>query len=207
MHGLRLFSLLAICLLAGCAHLPGASSAAVPTITPAMLSRFTVQLADMPMQDRMALDLTPTNDQLAQLLAQPQLATTLAHAGRQGGSYRVFAFAAPEPSVYNVTVRATIQLDVFPNPAQATDWLMARDATLTTAGDVQPVAAPGQNHVARMRVTTTGDIAATTTVLTLRDGNLTMEITTLFVGQGASIADAERYAALIDDRIHGNGTT
>jgi len=202
MQGLRFLGTLTLLMLVGCAHLPGAAHDTHPaTIAATQLNQITVQLIDMPTTDHLALDLAPTDAQLAQLLGQPQLAAVLARDGWLGGSYRVFAFAAPEPSVYNVTVRATIQLDAFPDAARAADWFKARNATLIAVGAVQTVAAPGQQHTLRMHVTMAGDTAATTATLTLREGNVVMEITTIFVGQGPSIADAERYAALIDDRI------
>jgi hypothetical protein len=156
---------------------------------------------------RLALDLTPTNAQLAGLLGQSQLAATLARDGRLGGSYRVFTFVAPEPSVYNVTLHAVIELDAFPDAARAADWLSARAPTLANVGSVVAVAAPGHNPVVRSHTTTAGDLAATTTVLTLRAGNVAMEITTVFVGQGPSIADAERYVALIIDRLTHSGSS
>ncbi len=201
MQGSRFLGLLALLTLVGCARLPGMADSTIPTMTPTALRHITVQLADMPSADRLATDLTPTDAQLAQLLGQPQLAATLAHDGRLGGTYRVFAFAATEPSAYAVTVRATIQLDAFPDAARAADWLRARDATLADMGALQAVAAPGQGHMVRTHISTAGDTAATTAVLTLHEGNVAMEITTIFVGQGPSIADAEHYAALIDDRM------
>ncbi len=193
--------LIALFALTSCAHVPGTANTQVPTLPATALNHITVQLADMPSADRLALDLTPTDGQLATLLGQPQLAAALTQAGRLGGSYRVFAFAAPEPSAYNVTVRATIEIDAFPNAARAADWLSARAATLAAMGAPQSLAAPGQQHAVRLQVTTAGDTAATTAVLSVRESNVTMEITTIFVGQGPSIADAERYAALIDDRM------
>lgn len=201
MQGWRFLGPLVVVMMAGCTQVGGGST--VAAVPPGHINSIGVQLGDMPTTDRLVLDSAPTNAQLAQLLGQPQLAATLTRDGRAAGSYRVFAFVPAEPSVYNTTVRATIEIDIFAGAAQAADWLAARQGTLAGIGAPLMVAAPGQQHVVHAQSTTVGDTVATRTILDFRTVNVVAEITTDFVGQDASIADAERYAALIETRLGG----
>jgi hypothetical protein len=191
--------------LAGCTHLPGQTVSVPVQIAPTQVLARTVQLGDMPLGDRLAVDATPDDATLAQWLGAPNLAATLAQLGRTGGSYRVFTFTAPEPGAFNATVRATIEIDLFPGASPAAAWVVARQPTLADAGPELAVAAPGQHHHAHMQSFTAGDTVATTTTLSFTEGNAAIEITTLCVGPNASLADAERFAALIDDRLQQSG--
>lgn len=193
-----------VALLAGCAHLPGQATSARVQIAPSQVAALTIQLGDVPQDDLLAVDQSPTNAQLAQILGQPALAASLGQWGRVGGTYRVFTFTSPEPGVYNATVRAVIEVDLFPSAADATGWHAARLAALPAPGTELAVAAPGQHHQVYVQSYHAGDTVATTTTLAFTDGNVAVAITTNFVGPNVSIADAERFAALIDGRIlHG----
>jgi hypothetical protein len=190
---------MACCLL--CVGCQGASSATTAVITPAQMAAVTITLSDLPTNYRLATDLTPTNDQLAQFLGQSSLATTLAQWNRTGGSLRVFTFTAPEPSIYNATVRATVEVDLFDTSQHAAAWEAARQTLLPPPGNALNVAAPGQVHQVFAQMYHAGDITATTTTLTFAQSNVAVAITTQFVGAGASLADAERFAALIQGRL------
>jgi hypothetical protein len=211
MQGCRIFSrpwwgiLPLLCaLFVGCAHLPGRATTAPVQVAPTQAAALTIMLGDVPQDDLLAVDQTPTNAQLAQLLDQPALTATLTQWGRTGGTYRVFTFTAPEPGVYNATVRAVIEVDIFARAAGAAGWEAARQAALPAPGTELAVAAPGQHHHVYVQSYHAGDTVATTTTLTFTEGNAAVTITTDFVGPNVSIADAERFAALIDDRlIHG----
>lgn len=191
-------------LCAGCSHLPGQTAQAAVQVAPTQVAASTIQLGDMPLGDRLAVDATPDDATLAQWLGAPDLAATLTQLGRTGGSYRVFTFTSPEPTAVNATVRATIEIDLFPGASQAAAWVTARQPTLTNAGAELTVAAPGQQHHVHMLSFTSGDTVATTTTLSFTEGNAAIEITTLFVGPDASLADAERFASLIDTRLQQN---
>jgi len=91
------------------------------------------------------------------------------------------------------------------NSAQALAAIRSRQPTLVDAGPELAVAAPGQHHHVHMQSFTAGDTVATTTTLSFTEGNVAIEITTLFVGPDASLADAERFAALIDTRLQQGG--
>jgi hypothetical protein len=194
-----------VLLLAGCTHLPGQTVQAPVQVSPTQVIARTVQLGDMPLGDVLAVDATPDDATLAQWLGAPDLAATLAQLGRTGGSYRVFTFTAPEPSALNATVRATIEIDLFPGAAQAAAWMAARQSSLADVGPELAVAAPGEHHHVHMQSFTAGDTVATTTILSFAEGNAAIEITTLCVGPDASLADAERFAALIDTRLQQSG--
>ena len=192
------------CLIAlgGCSnHLPGLSVATPVTLTAAQAANVTITLGDLPSDYRLAQDQTPNNAQLAQLLGQPSATLILTQLGRTGGSYRVFTFVAPEPSVVNATVRATIEVDIFDTPPHAQAWEMALQSIASGSTHPLNVAAPGQVHHVRLQSFQAGDIAATTTTLTDAEGNTVVTITTNFVGPNVSLADAERFAAIIDNRI------
>lgn len=192
--------------LGGCSkHLPGLTAATPVTLTAAQAAVVTLTLADLPSDYLLVHDQTPTNAQLAQILGQPSVADTLTQLGRTGGSYRVFTFVAPEPSVVNATVRATIEVDVFDTAQHALAWETTRQTLASGAANALNVAAPGQAHHVWLQSFQAGDIAATTTTLTDVEGNAVVAITTDFVGPNVSLADAERFAGIIDDRIqHAN---
>jgi len=198
-------SLLLLLVVAGCSHLPGMSVAAPVVVAPTQLPALTVALGDVPLGYRLAVDEMPTNAQVAQNLAQPLASDTLMHLGRTAGTYRVFTFTAPEPGVFNATVRAVIEVDLFPTAANATAWIAALQLMLGSSGAEMTVAAPGQHHHVRVQSGQAGDTIATTTILDFTEGNAAVEITTVFVGPNVSIADAERFAAIVDDHIKQGG--
>lgn len=185
-------------LLAGCFRLPGARAAPV-AITMDHLASQTITLGDIPLGFQIDLNLTPTNVELARQLAAPADAALLAQLGRQGGTYRLFTYALPEPTTLNGVTRATVEVDIFPSAGAAQAWLDARRPQIAGADLAAP--APGQAHVVHVTITRAGEVAATTTTLAYVEANAYVEIMTVFVGPGISIAEAARYADIIDGRL------
>src|SRR5579884_2545193 len=187
--------------LSGCTYLPGAHAADTMTIVPAHIANMTLQLGDLPAGFRLVTDLAPASVQLAQQLApdlpgdQQALAATLNQLRRRAGTYRVFSYSQPEPSTINGAVQAVVEVDLFDTIAHAQAWLDDRQPALTAAyGPAVAVGAPGQHHIVHMRVQHGESIAATDSVLSFTERNVFVEIATVLIGQGPSLAEGERYA-------------
>jgi hypothetical protein len=195
-----------LALFVGCSHIPGVPArAAPPDLAAAAAPQVAIQLQDVPQGTTIAQDLAPSDAQLAGLLGGNQVTSELTQMGRQGGIVRTFTYVSPEPGVLNGTVRVTIEVDVFATPTGALAWESARATLAQADGPPLVVAAPGTMHHVHMRASVAGDMVATLTTLTFVEGNVAVAVTTLFVGPNTSIADAERYADLIDQRIRQPG--
>jgi SOS response regulatory protein OraA/RecX len=186
--------------IAGCKYIPGAHAA--ETIAPTHIADMTLQLGDIPSGFRLVTDTALTDAQLAQQLSQPALSATLGRLRRKVGTYRVFAYSQPEPSTINGAVQAMVEVDLFDTATHAQTWLDDRQPALEAIyGSAVPVGAPGQRHIMRMLVQRGESAAVTRSVLSFTERNVSVEIATVLMGPGPSLAEDERYANLIDNRI------
>lgn len=179
----------------------GKSTAALAVITPDQSNAAMVELADLPTGFRLVQDATPSNGELAALLNLSGGQRDLDQLGRRGGAYRTFAYTLPEPTTINGITSATIEIDCFGDAAAAQQWFDLRQSTLANQGPLLDAPAPGSSHAIHAQTYRAGDIAATTSAVAFQERNVVVEIATTFVGQGVSIAEATRFADLIDDRL------
>ena len=190
--------------LAGCKGLPTATAATKSTtivgMPPALT--LTLQLGDMPMGFHLALDVAPTAQELATLLAQPTATDQLIRLHRLAGSYRTFILALPEPTTMNGPVQAVVDLEIFDTAQHAQQWFDARQAALAAIAPTLDVGTPGQYHSVHATIQGSGDaIKATSSVLSFTEQSIYVEISSVLVGPSASLAEDLRYATLIDNRI------
>lgn len=189
-----------LAMIAGCSHIPGLGKANT-TVAATHLGAMTLQLGDMPSGFLIASDTVPDNAQLARQLGMPASAATLDHLGRRAGTLRAFVFTLVEPSTINGPTQATVEVDLFDTPPHAQDWLTMRQNALAVAGPIVPVGVPGQRHFARMMVQHGEAVTMTNGVLAFTEQNVYVEIASVLLGPGPSLAENERYADLIDTRI------
>ncbi len=189
-------------ILVGCARLPGVSAASPRWIAANQMMAQTIQIGDIPNGFQLVLDLQPSADQLAQVLSMPGANATLRELGRIQGTYRAFTYTLVEPTDLNGTTSATIEVDFFPTPVNADTWMADRQAANLANGE-KPLAAPapGQRHAITLTTYSAATAVATLATVAFVEKNVYVEIHTTFVGPGPSLADATRFADLIDARL------
>ncbi len=189
-------------ILAGCTRLPGAAAAAPRWIAANQMMAQTIQIGDIPNGFQLVLDLQPSADQLAKVLTMPGASADLRELGRSQGTYRAFTYTLAEPTDLNGTTSATIEVDFFPTPANADTWMADRQSANEATGELPLDApAPGQQHAITLATYRAATAVATQATLAFVEKNVYVEIHTTFVGPGPSLADATRFADLIDARL------
>ena len=186
---------------AGCGHL-AVGGATPSTLATTNLTSMTVQLSDLPAGFHLLDDATPTNLQLAQQLNDPASASQLDQLNRRAGTYRLFLYTMPEPSMINGPVQVAVEIDGFDTASHAQAWFADRQTLLTAAtGAPLAIGAPGQRHSVAMTTYAGAGLTRTDSTLAFTEANVYVEITTVTVSQGSSLSAAEQYADLINTRL------
>jgi hypothetical protein len=192
-------------LLAGCS--PGTPSSG-RLLSPQHADALTLRVIALPPGYLQVVSMDPNAAQLAQMLGNSGEADRLARDGRTGGTYRVFVYAAPEPSVLAIGLRIGVEIDFFATAGGARAWLSARQSDLAaTAGPVVPFGGPGQAHVVRLQSYSEGGATDSQVVLAFIEANVYVEIATESIGPGPTTSDAETVASEIDHLLTSSKAT